>query len=127
MKLRQGKPAPGFNPGRRISNATDPDESVIRAKARDIVTQNAQYTTVTLTSIENAIRSLRHFLGEKSWFCSRTDSSRNRRAFAGTTSARDRRRDAAGVVIYSIDGVDWWRSRRWAAPPTCRIRHDARA
>lgn len=84
---------------------TDPDEGAVRAKARNIVMENARYTAITLASLEQTIRRLSQLPGRKVMvLLSDGFFTKN----LAVMSAYDLRRitDAAtraGVVIYSVD------------------------
>lgn len=105
LRLRQGKNLRGSDPIRRASNPRDSDEGLIRAKARNIVTENDRYTAITLGSLETVICGLQQLPGRKilvllsdGFF---TGLGRKFTAYdlRQITDAATR----AGVVIYSVD------------------------
>lgn len=105
LRLRQGKTITAGGRGRRLSDPGNSDEGIVRSKARGIVTENAQYTAITLSSLESAIRGLRQLPGRKiivllsdGFF---TGGGTHFAAFdlRRITDAATR----AGVVIYAID------------------------
>lgn len=107
LRLRQGKPQSlrGGDAARRPSNPRDSDESVVRAKARNIVMENDRYTAITLSSLEAAIRGLQQLPGRKilvllsDGFFTGTGRKFAVYDMRQLTDAATR----AGVVIYSVD------------------------
>ncbi|MGH9844855.1 MAG: VWA domain-containing protein, partial [Blastocatellia bacterium] len=111
LRLEPPPPTPGRGGGRSAPNAdgmTSPRERAMqqaRSKARMIVAQNANYTRVTLSTLESVIRSLSALPGRKMMvlvsdgFFLGGSSSSQIYDIRRITDAATR----AGVVIYSID------------------------
>jgi VWFA-related protein len=107
LRIRKGKPVRGNNTSRPIglSNPNDAEESLVRAKAHSIVTQNDYYTALTFASLETSIRGLRQLPGRKilmllsDGFFTGEGRKFNAYDIRRITDAATR----AGVVIYSID------------------------
>jgi VWFA-related protein len=106
IQIRRGKPI-SQSGGRRRNGGTieSSDEDLALTKARAIVTENAQYTVATLSTLENTIRSLRELPGRKImvllsdgffWGGARNHTPYDLRRI---TDAATR----AGVVIYTLD------------------------